>query len=77
MSISDARAILAEATGRSEESIPEGATAGNFPVWDSLAHVRLILALEERVGRSLTSEEVTAIRSIDDVATLLESAVGH
>lgn len=77
MSITTARTLLAEATGRSDDSIREDATVGNFPGWDSLAHMRLILALEERLGRLLTSEEVTGIRSIDDVATLLGSVDEH
>jgi acyl carrier protein len=71
MSLEKARAMIAEAAGRSYESIPETAAVGNFPAWDSLAHMRLVLALEERLERQLSSEEVIGIQAAEDVAKLL------
>jgi acyl carrier protein len=75
-STDEARALLAEATGRPCDGVPENAKVGRFPPWDSLAHMRLVLSLEERLGRSLSSEEVVGIQSLDDLAILLERDEG-
>ena len=71
MRLDKAKAMIAEAVGRSFESIPETAAVGNFPAWDSLAHMRLVVALEERLERQLSSEEVIGIQSAEDVEQLL------
>jgi acyl carrier protein len=51
--------------------ISTDARIGLFERWDSLAHMRLILALEQRVGRLLDPDETISIKSLDDVARLL------
>jgi acyl carrier protein len=75
-STDEARTLIAQATGRSCDGVPENAEVGQFPAWDSLAHMRLVLSLEERLGRLLSSEEVVGIRSLDDLAILLERDEG-
>jgi acyl carrier protein len=70
-----ARAMLAEAIGAEPAGVPEDARLGVFERWDSLAHMRLILALEQRIGRLLDPDEAVAIDSLDDVARLLNSGV--
>jgi len=52
--------------------VPEDARIGSFERWDSLAHLRLVLALEAQVGRELDAEEVVRIECLDDVRALLE-----
>ena len=49
---SSAASMLADILDRSVETIPVDASIFNFPAWDSLAHVRLMLALEEATGSS-------------------------
>jgi acyl carrier protein len=67
-----AKQLLAEATGAVAAAVPDGARIGGFARWDSLAHLRLILALEEKIGRKLDPEEAVEIESLKDVAALLE-----
>jgi len=69
-----ARQLLAEAIGAEPGAVPEGARIGTFERWDSLAHLRLILALEKRIGRELDPDEAVEIEGLEDVAALL---AGH
>jgi len=38
--------------------------------WDSLNHLRIVLALEEEFGISMNPEEVVAIRSLSDLEAI-------
>jgi acyl carrier protein len=69
-----ARGLLAEATGADVAAVPDDARIGNFERWDSLAHMRLILAVEHRIGRQLEPDEIVRIEALTDVALLLN---GH
>ena len=68
-----AKTLLADATGVDVAAVPESARIGRFEPWDSLAHMRLILAIEERIGRMLDPNETIQIDCLDDVARLLNS----
>jgi acyl carrier protein len=69
---SDARALLADAVNVDVAALPEGARIGAFEHWDSLAHLRLILALEQHIGRQLDPDEAIQIECLDDIARLLK-----
>ena len=69
----EARTLLADAIGVETAAVPEDAGLGTFERWDSLAHMRLILALEQRIGRLLDPDEAVAIDCLADVARLLNS----
>jgi acyl carrier protein len=69
--VNGARKLLAEATGAELAAVPDGARLGRFERWDSLAHLRLILALEAKIGRQLDPDEAVRIESLEDVARLL------
>jgi acyl carrier protein len=66
-----ARKLLADAIGAEPAMIPTDARIGIFERWDSLAHMRLILALEQQIGRLLDPDEAITVESLDDVARLL------
>ena len=68
-----ARGLLAEAIGTDFAAVPEDARIGQFDPWDSLAHLRLILSLEEQLGRPLDSDEVIGVECLHDVARLLNA----
>ena len=69
-----ATALLAEALGVPPAQIPPTATIGALPGWDSLGHLRLILSLEERLGRLLSSDEVLSLTSVANIARVLTHA---
>lgn len=70
-----ARGLLAAAMEMEVADIPDDAAIGRLENWDSLAHMRLILALEEHLGAALTPDTVVGLGSLADVVTVLEE--GH
>jgi acyl carrier protein len=63
--------LLAEAVHLDAAAIPADARIGRFDRWDSLAHMRLLLSIEQRMGRELDADEAARIESLEDVAVLL------
>jgi acyl carrier protein len=66
-----ARELLAEAVNADTGAVPDDARIGLLEQWDSLAHLRLILAIEAKIGRLLDPDEIMGVESLDDVAALL------
>ena len=66
-----AKDLLAEAIRAEAETIPDDTRVGRFERWDSLAHMHLLLGLEQRLGRRLDADEAVRIECIADVAALL------
>ena len=67
-----AREILAGALEVAPGALPGDAAIGALEAWDSLAHMRLVLALEEAVGGELESLEILGIERLADIAAILE-----
>jgi acyl carrier protein len=53
--------------------LTEGLTLGDIPGWDSLAMVRLVLAIEERIGRQLNDLELESIETVADVEKVMNA----
>lgn len=70
--LEDAKAILAAAIRENPQTIADTASVENLADWDSIAHVNVMLALEERAGVPLAPEIVVAIVSVRDIADYLE-----
>ncbi len=69
-----ARGVLAEAVSYAPEEIPADAAIGSFEPWDSLAHARLMIALETTLNRALTADEITSVLSLRDIELLLDAS---
>jgi len=67
-----ARNLLAVAMEMDVADIADDAAIDRLENWDSLAHMRLILALEEHMGAELTPDTVVGLGSLGDVVTVLE-----
>lgn len=48
-------------------------TAEQVEGWDSLAHVRIVIAAEEEFGMHFTTHEVAALKSVGGVVDLIDS----
>jgi len=72
--VTHARQFLAEATHRELELIPDDARIGQFVGWDSLAHLRLIMRIEEQIERQLDPDETVRIESLADIAALIATS---
>ena len=69
--MTNAKTLLAEATGRGRNEIPDNSSITNFDGWDSLSHMRLILAMEEKLGKELAPEVIMEIETLEDIAKYL------
>lgn len=69
-----ARELIAEVL-RSKTPVPAGdVLLAQLDGWDSLKGVRLVLRLEEIVGRELTENDIEKLQSVDDIDRLLKAA---
>lgn len=66
-----ARALLAQALNVPETDVDSSTMIGVTRQWDSLAHMRLMLALEEELGCELEMDAVFNIASLSDVEFIL------
>ncbi len=66
-----ARELLAGALNVSVQEVDSSTMIGVTQQWDSLAHMRLMLALEETLGSELDMEAVVNIASLSDVEAML------
>lgn len=59
---------------RSSVPIPAGDTPlAELEGWDSLKGVRLVLRLEEIVGRELSEDDIERLQSVGDVERILKA----
>lgn len=71
-----ARRLLAEATGCDVSQVDDQASIESFDPWDSLAHMRLILAIETETGAQIAPEKVVELMCLADVASLIDQQDG-
>lgn len=70
----DARELITEVL-RKSISIPSGdVLLAHIDGWDSLKGVRLVLRMEEVMGRELSEGDIEALQSVEDVDRLLKAA---
>lgn len=65
--------LLAQALQLDSSAVDDSTALGVSPQWDSLAHLRLVLALEEQLGRQLTPQAIVALNNLEDIVALLKS----
>jgi acyl carrier protein len=71
------RAIMAEALRLPVDRIGADAAVGTVPNWDSTAHMRMMIALEDEFGITLNETcmvEMTSFARILDTVRLLQAA---
>ena len=68
-----ARRLLAGATGCDAADINDDAAIGSFELWDSLAHMRLILAIEDETGAEVSPDHVVEIGTLAQITEYLGS----
>jgi len=71
-----ARRLLAAALAVDPATLPDDASLATEPSWDSLAHVRIMLAIEAERGAQLPAEEAVRIGALADIAAALGDRQG-
>jgi acyl carrier protein len=67
------KGIFVKELGLKPEDFSDELTYNSIPEWDSASHMSLILALEERFGLALESDDIVAMTSIPKILAVLES----
>ncbi len=70
------RNIFREIFDDDELFISEETMYSDIEDWDSIAHVKLVLAIEEEFGIRLTTEEVTSIKSVGGFVAAIQKCSG-
>ena len=60
-----------------DDRYSEELAAGSIPEWDSVAHVGLIMAIENEFGIALDVTDAVDIESVGDLLVVLERYFGH
>ncbi len=68
---SELKELVAETLDVRPEAITPELSRDEAPEWDSLSHLRLVFALEERFGLKLTMQHVADLRTFGEIRDLL------
>jgi len=74
--VSKARELLAAALGGAAAMIRNDASIENVDEWDSVAHVRLVFEIEQRLKRELSPLEISEITGVADIEKILALGAG-
>tara|TARA_Y100001970_G_C14241473_1_gene865154 strand:+ start:722 stop:979 length:258 start_codon:yes stop_codon:yes gene_type:complete len=59
-----------------QENIKINASKENQSEWDSLAHLKLMIAIESKFSIKFSTDEILEINSLDDVTEIITSKNG-
>ncbi len=65
--------ILSEVFVYPQSSVDDSLALKDIPSWDSLAHMMLIIRLEETYQIQFTGDEIADIKSVRDLRNALQS----
>ncbi len=75
--LNDVHRITGDVLRRGVHEVPVAATRDLVPGWDSLAHVNLVLALEQQFDVQFLPEEMVEMLSVELIAMLLEEKLAR
>ena len=67
------RTMTSDLFGVPVDQISAASSAQTLDNWDSIQHLNLVLAVEEKFGLQLSPEEIEQMKSVGDTAKLVES----
>lgn len=71
----EVRRLAADILKQPLESIHADSTRDTLPAWDSMAHVNLVLALEQQFDIQFLPEEILEMLSIELVTLLVDEKI--
>ncbi len=69
----DLRSLVAEIFKVEPSQVEPGAQLGEWPAWDSMAHMDLMVALESRFGVEISAENISQLTSIPAILEHLQN----
>ena len=67
--------ITSEVFKVSKSQINESSCIGSLKNWDSLGHLNLMLEIESKLDIKFTTDQITSIKSIEDIIKEVETIV--
>lgn len=71
--LSDLREIMIDVFDVDDLDLTMATTAEDVEEWDSLSHVRLVVAVERRFGFRFTTSEIEKLATVGDLVTLIQA----
>ena len=68
--------IILEALQLEDFDMQDDTTANMVPGWDSLSHVRIIIAIEENYGIRFKTLEVIRLKNVGQLQRLIDTKTG-
>lgn len=75
--LQDVRRIAADVLRKTLDEVPASGTRDTIAAWDSMAHVNLVLALEQNFDIQFRPEEMLEMLSIELTAMLVEEKLSE
>jgi len=69
--IAEARNLVARALERSVDEIGEDSSIETLDAWDSLGHMKIILEIEQTLGKELKTAEILSVETVRDIDRLI------
>ena len=70
--LNEVHQITTDVLRKDANAVPVSATRDLVPGWDSLAHVNIVIALEQRFDLQFLPEEMVEMLSVELIAMLLD-----
>lgn len=71
--LAELQSLLAEAFGAEESELDDAASPESVPGWDSLTHLNMTVALEERFGIALSMDDIMAMQNVGEIRRVLRT----
>lgn len=72
-----AKKIVAEALHVQPDMIDESVSSDTSELWDSVAHINIMLAVEECIGGGIPVEQIFQLNSVPSIAVFLDRNMQH
>lgn len=69
----DLREIMVDVFDVDDVEITRATTAEDVEEWDSLSHVRLVVAVERKFGFKFKNSEIEGLKSVGDLVDLIQA----
>ena len=71
--LGELREIMIDVFDIDELELTTATTAEDIEEWDSLSHVRLVVAVERKFGFKFKNSEIEGLKTVGDLVTLIEA----
>ncbi len=69
--------IFRDLFGDDDMTVTRATSAGDVPGWDSLKHISLIVAVEDRFGIRIGTAELESLTNVGDLVTTIAAKIGE